>query len=361
MTDDFKERLRRYQEGELSKEEEDEMEQDLDKFDVYQSFLEEQSEEKEEPFINSQEVIRKGWFYQRFSLIATVLTVLLLIIPVLELGSKMYYVGKAGKLVDLTTKTIYLTEPNVTIDDDRLDVRARFFNLTFSLDLYKQIGGEKVRIGDWDVLYELDKVDYPDYPDREYVIGDPPLDIPHPEEKKLYHPDDPAPNSDWERLEALPDGTVAEVYVSFDQLYEEGEVLNLLGSMRSEWQWFAVNTGLEASGKSTEGGYLTPIGYPTDSNERVWSPREGIDDNGSSNKEQFLRVMRELEQYEEQATDIARTKWLDLKERNDYLDKNGVTIYGGVVTGPVEELLSLRDKKEIQHMKVGEVRLWNYD
>ncbi|KGP91070.1 anti-sigma-M factor yhdL [Pontibacillus chungwhensis BH030062] len=359
MTDEFKERLKRYHEGQLSADEEAEMERELDKFDVYQSFLDEQ-EEEDHTEINSQEVIRKGWFHQRFSIIATVLTILLLIIPLLGLSSKIYYVGKASDLVDLTTKTVYLTEPNVTVGEGQLDVNDHFFNMSFTMDLYKQVGGEKVRIGEWDVLYDLNRVDYPDYPNRNYVIENPPLDIPRPEEKKLYHPDEYAPSSGWDQLEQLPDGTVAEVYISFDQLYRESDIKELLGQMRTDWQWFAVNTGLEQNGKSVEGGYMTPIGYPSESNARDWSPREGIDDRGNSNEEQFLRVMKELEDYEQQATDIARTKWLDLKERNDYLDENGVEVYGAVITGPVEELLSLKERREIRNMKVGEVRLWNY-
>lgn len=49
-----------------------------------------------------------------------------------------------------------------------------------------------------------------------------------------------------------------------------------------------------------------------------------------------------------------------LQERYDYLKKNGFTVYGAVVTGPVKELLKLKDVKEIRGAQLGEMDYWNW-
>ncbi|MGV3240917.1 anti sigma factor C-terminal domain-containing protein [Streptococcus hyovaginalis] len=44
----------------------------------------------------------------------------------------------------------------------------------------------------------------------------------------------------------------------------------------------------------------------------------------------------------------------------EYLQKNGIHIYGAVVTGPKESLVKLQDNDMVKGMKLGEVRLWNW-
>nr|WP_279615497.1 anti sigma factor C-terminal domain-containing protein [Paenibacillus typhae] len=50
----------------------------------------------------------------------------------------------------------------------------------------------------------------------------------------------------------------------------------------------------------------------------------------------------------------------DLEESLSYIEKNGVQLYGVVVTGPVKELLELQEDAWISHIRIGEVRLWNW-
>lgn len=64
-------------------------------------------------------------------------------------------------------------------------------------------------------------------------------------------------------------------------------------------------------------------------------------------------ILNHLENHEEQATKIARAKTLALDERIDYIQENGVNIYGAVVTGPASEIRKLQDNEYVRSLKVG--------
>ncbi|MBE4907764.1 anti sigma factor C-terminal domain-containing protein [Bacillus luteolus] len=49
-----------------------------------------------------------------------------------------------------------------------------------------------------------------------------------------------------------------------------------------------------------------------------------------------------------------------LEERYDYIKEHGFKVYGAVVTGPVKELIKLRDVKEIQSPTLGDFEYWNW-
>ncbi|WP_405157089.1 anti sigma factor C-terminal domain-containing protein [Paenibacillus sp. FSL K6-0108] len=49
------------------------------------------------------------------------------------------------------------------------------------------------------------------------------------------------------------------------------------------------------------------------------------------------------------------------KRRFAYLKKNGVQVYGAVVTGPIRELEKLTKIPEFQHFYLNRVEIWNWD
>ena len=51
----------------------------------------------------------------------------------------------------------------------------------------------------------------------------------------------------------------------------------------------------------------------------------------------------------------------NLKERYQFLKDEGFIVYGAVVTGPVKELLKLKDVEEIHGERLGEIDFWNWD
>ena len=74
--------------------------------------------------------------------------------------------------------------------------------------------------------------------------------------------------------------------------------------------------------------------------------------NTSSNQ---LRLLR---QYELIANQVA--PFIDVDASLAYVEQNGVRLYGAVITGPVKELLTLREVPWVHDLRVGEVRLWNW-
>ncbi len=50
-----------------------------------------------------------------------------------------------------------------------------------------------------------------------------------------------------------------------------------------------------------------------------------------------------------------------LDERIGYLQKNGVRLYGAVITGPTKELLKLQREPLITDPFVGQTDWWNWD
>jgi hypothetical protein len=74
----------------------------------------------------------------------------------------------------------------------------------------------------------------------------------------------------------------------------------------------------------------------------------------------FLNTLNLLKEYEKMANRIAGKGDLRLQERIDYLNQNGIGIYGAVATGPSKEILKLKNEPWISGIIVGEVRFWNW-
>lgn len=70
----------------------------------------------------------------------------------------------------------------------------------------------------------------------------------------------------------------------------------------------------------------------------------------------FITVKNERKSYYETFLGLDH-----LQERYDYLQEYGFQVYGAVVTGPVKELLKLKDVEEIQGVQLGKLEYWNWD
>lgn len=72
----------------------------------------------------------------------------------------------------------------------------------------------------------------------------------------------------------------------------------------------------------------------------------------------FLKTLRLMQEHKSIADRVI--PFIDLDDSISYLEKNGVRLYGAVVTGPVKELLKLKEETWVSDLHVGEVRLWNW-
>lgn len=330
--------------------------------ELYQSFLNESIEDYEEshkvPEKSQKSLLKAGRNHALRTNIMISLAVLLLIVPVLTLSSYLYYAigGKANHLIEVASKTIYVTEPNMSLEEMDLEEDIGFFTMNIDFDVFKRIGKEDYKAGKYTVRFALDQ---PNIPERDMKLERPLPVTGDMETDMLYHPDgtvDEKADSDWEILEHLPDGTVGEVYLSLDRLMKPKDLEKQLGK-NVEVRWVAVDTGLEAKNLYEAGYSVAPIGYPLQVDTTTWSPFNGRE---KLNDEVFLDILKFLAKDEKTAEKISRARSLVLKERIPYIEKHGIRVYGAVVTGPTSELRKLKDNEVIRVMKVGEVKLWNW-
>ncbi|MCM3671555.1 anti-sigma factor [Mesobacillus maritimus] len=330
--------------------------------ELYHSFLNESMEDYEETYKvtekNQKKLIKAGRNDALKTNIMISLAIILLIVPVLTLSSFLYYAfgGKANHLIEIATKTIYVTEPNMSLEEIEVEEDIGFFTMDLTFDVFKRIGQEDYQAGEYSVDFALDQ---PNYPEREMKLEKPLPITADMETDLLYHPDGPygaTVYSDWEILDHLPDGTVGEVYLSLNQLMKPEELEKQLGN-NVEVRWVAVDTGFEDKPLSEVDYSVAPIGYPLQVDSTTWSPFNGRE---QSNEEVFLDILKFLAKDEKTAERVSRARSLALGERISYIEKNGIQVYGAVVTGPTPELRKLKEHDLIHIMKVGEVKLWNW-
>ncbi|MFJ7728707.1 anti-sigma factor [Neobacillus sp. NPDC097160] len=327
----------------------------------YQQYLQESVKEMNEfqPYTEEgqSEIVKLGKYTARRTNIMISLAILLLIVPVMTLASYMYYAtgDRANQLIDVATKTIYVTEPNMSLEELRLEDEVGFFSMTINFDLFKRIGKEDFKVGNYDIDFLLDQ---PDFPKKNLFLERPLDEYPNKETEFMVHPDATltfSSTTGWDMLKKLPDGTVSEVYVSLNQVMKPEELKESLPK-NMELRWLAVDTGMDAAQVDQEGVPITPLGYPAQYDPTTWSPFKTDD-----NEKAFLEILLQLEKNESVATKVARAKSLSLGSRLAYIKKHGINVYGAVITGPTEELRKLQDMREIRAVKVGEVKLWNWE
>ncbi|MFJ7935907.1 anti sigma factor C-terminal domain-containing protein [Sporosarcina sp. NPDC096371] len=309
------------------------------------------------PDDKQQHIVRKGRNSATKKNIMASLAILLLIVPVMTLGSFLYYAigGKANHLIEVTTSTLYVTEPNMNLEPMRIEEDIGFFSINLMFDVFKKIGRENYKVGQYDIDFAFDK---PAFPKRNVEVDRPLPDIPSKETETLLHPIAPIPSalhSQWAILDGLPDGTVAEVYVSLTETMTQKEVEELFGP-NIEVRWVAVDTGMEGRQVDAEGVPITALGYPAQTDYTTWSPFNGQE---QTNEQVFMDMLRLLEKNEPVAEKIARAKSLALPERISFIDENGIRLYAAVVTGSTADLREMQENRKVRAIKVGEVKLWN--
>ncbi len=321
----------------------------------YEKLLSQAKQDGPAPKSNPGRNVKKAITSSKWKLILSTITVALLIAPSIYMLTFFYYAfgTKSTTLMDIASYTLYITDPNTTLEELEFDMDFSLFSMDLSFEQFKQIGDEVYPIKAYDLKFAFDELvdkeissrlekSYPKYPTEtnQWLV--------HPQNKAEF-------NTTEERLvlAGLPEETVVEAYLSFDQLYPVEEVIETMEGV--DVTWAAIYTGTEDDMLSADGDVVSPIGYPVLPDSTYWSPFREAD----SHEAVFLDMLKYLEPYEEIAVDVSAHKNLELAERIDYLEQNGFMTYGVVVTGPKNEVENLQGEKMIQHTKVGEVKLWN--
>ncbi|WP_186579449.1 anti-sigma factor C-terminal domain-containing protein [Aquibacillus kalidii] len=170
----------------------------------------------------------------------------------------------------------------------------------------------------------------------------------------------------------LPQGTVGELAFSTTSFMKSTELIEYLSEYDINILWMPLYTG--------EFKKYEPSGYSGDSNMIMVSGVIGLT-GGVDHDERFNRSLQiywldEDSVMESQGLMLKNMKELlnksdsyyekfqsfeNLQEKYNFINENGFTVYGAVVTGPVKELLKLQDADFVQGEQLGEVELWNWD
>lgn len=379
MSEEFKRKLQDYADGKLSDEEREEVEQEIEKMEAYQLFLEGTlAPESQEPSMRQTKIIRRGKWRARIANAATVLSIVLAVTFISSIITNLFYsLGEPSRMEtykDVVSSTIAVTRPNIRV---HLNGQGNyFFTMDTSGKLTKAVGDGSVTVGDYSFSFLLSR------PGRETIAwldenGEGGAYFKHPSIISLGE----ASDREWERLEKLPEGTVAEAYISFDRLVTTDELLKRFEHLNMLPLWFAVDTG--AKPRSDSGIILDTIGFPyfplwhhddmkvvsysekktglfsKVTTKETSNPTIAAYGDGELRNDNFMKTLVLLQKYKSITKRAAPS--LNIDETIQYLESNGVKLYGAVVTGPTKELLKLRQQSWVNDIRVGEVRLWNWN
>lgn len=249
-----------------------------------------------------------------------------------------------------------------------------FGTQTFRYNLVKMVGHEEVIVGD----VTMKKAIFNPFSS---------LKITHPGKEQLSSfsfslPEDPRTGEKlfansghadvWTRLEKLPEGTVGEFAFSTTAFMSPEELMELLKDYELSILWMPLYTGefldnrsLTWSGGNSSISLAGIIGLSggTDHGDHFNSyARIGTLATNSieDSKRRMLKNMEEL--LEMDKSYYGGLLRLDaLQQQYTYIKDEGFVAYGAVVTGPVKELLKLKELETIQGVQLGDVELWNWD
>lgn len=283
MSDTFKEKLEKYTNGTLDENERIEVEKELDKLEKYQEFIDQQNSKGQKDSkipspINknyAKIISRKKW-KARFQNALTVIAILLVITIVSSILSKLYYsAGKPNKIevyrdiVQFSIATNYL---NLQFRGGGLEVNS-FFTANLKGDLEKRIGRENKKVGEVKETFlfnqlSMNPLNLYNNSNNEYF----PLSI----IEKGFYP------QEWNTLDKLHEGTVAEAFLKFDGSYSTDEALNKFKDKNLDLLWLAVDTGFK---KDDEYFFPDPIGFPY---QPMWHQDDYTVDHREVKKESFF-------------------------------------------------------------------------
>ncbi|MBD8069511.1 anti sigma factor C-terminal domain-containing protein [Bacillus sp. PS06] len=319
------------------------------------------------------------WKY-RFLLTARIVRVLLIIGGLyfiyslfLTIGYSQTDIGSKHKFnmnlaIDWTQGGLYseyLSHPDPEI--------TPFFTQHISLPLYRTIGKDKEPVATLDIskrvftAFSSKQLTYHRLTENQWFHFYLPE---HPKTgEKLYFK-----NQDdvWDPLEKVHEGTVADLAFSTDQYYDPEELLKILGKYDLDVLWMPLYSGelkeIEDVGYGLAGGSYLSVetlglsrGRELLEGYHAFSEVMIREDSIADIEKIMLKNMDELIKNESK-TYIEQFLGLRyLEERHSYLKENGFQVYGAVVTGPVKELLKLKEEETFRGVQVGEFDYWNWE
>lgn len=368
-----------YEKGELKGEKLETFEKQLETLELYQEHLEKDIPSEKAP--NNEEkqkkILRRSKWKARFQTALLAFAIFIGVMIVSTILTAVYYSwgnpDRSEVFANIIDYTLAVTDPYG--DHGGTSTHAKsFFRVEMTRDLNKKVGSESIKTGELTVNFLFSLMSYPEKNlGMNHSENQPLFTFPGYGERTL---------SDWDRLEKLPEGTVATAYISYNKLLETNEVFDQFQGKNLDISWFAVDTGVEGKDERDHGTVFAPIGFPStpiwheddmklDSREETKGfmfgkiVSEGYSSPGYEEGDtdmlhtQFIKTLRYLEKHENKAEKLYHGR-INLQDRIEYLEKQGIQHYGVVVTGPTKEILALKDMDVIQSVEVDEIGFWNW-
>ncbi|AGA59652.1 hypothetical protein Theco_3629 [Thermobacillus composti KWC4] len=376
LKDAFRRKWAAYAKGELAGAELDAFEQELARLEAYQELLQENGDADGGGKENEARIVRRGKWKARFQTALTALALALAFTVASAILTAVYYSwGEPDRVHvyrNVIDHTLAVTDP-YGYPGGTSTATKFFFGLEATRPLHIIVGKEQIEAGELTVHFLFSLATRTEA----HMYGRISRSVPAFYALGGAH----AAMSDWDRLEALPEGTVASAYVSFDRLMETQDVLDAFADKNLDLLWLAVDTG-GADGDPHAGVANPPLGFPrypiwhdddftvTEESERrvgfggkivsrsAVSPAYEDNDAGVLQR-QFMKTLKFLAGHERLVNRITAGR-LRLAERMEYLERHGIRHHGAVITGPTKELLGLREEAWVAALKVDEVALWNW-
>ncbi|KGR91085.1 hypothetical protein CD30_08385 [Ureibacillus massiliensis 4400831 = CIP 108448 = CCUG 49529] len=320
-------------------------------------------------------ILKKSRFTLTFKIIRILLMVVFIYaiyMIIANIVTDKFAVGKENMY--FSSLSLEWTVPNVRgdfrIEEQDLTV---FGTKSFSYNLLKKVGSEDLVIGEAQVtkrlFNDLSNITYSHPGLRQ--LSEFSFSLPENPGTNMKLEANPSPHV-WESLEMLPEGTVGELAFSTTSFMESEKLIENLRDYDIDILWMPLYTG--------EFVNFDPYGWSESNNLIIVSDVIGLT-GGRDHDENFNQTLR-INRLDESSIKESKQLMLEnmkellnksnsyyenflglghLEEKYQYIEEEGFTVYGAVVTGPVKELLRLKDAPFVQGEQLGEVELWNWE
>jgi len=363
--DSFKEKLKEYGEGQLPESERQEMEAELEKVEIYQQYINDMlgaSPENHVP-LNEKKLVRRGRFKLLWhSLLSTLIILILGYWGLRGIGHFYFSEERLNTAVESTRLALAVTRPNTVLFGPFSWNERQLFSIQQTHGLSRSIGNEFLPSQEFTLNWNLFQ-----QPTFQYPI------VNQSHSGFIIDPDSPGagyvdmffPNAEIiRRLEQLPVETMGELSISFSERKSMEETFQLLEGRDINLRWMAVHSRIDDNFHIAWGGDAATLGIPHhDWPLGFWEGRRELTPLGDIDlrEQDFLWTLNYLKEnwfYIENL--MPRLQHQGIEATINYIEENGIQIFGIVITAPTSELIAILDEPWVGGAQMGDVTLMNW-
>lgn len=378
MSNDFKEKLQLYKEGMLNEAEAALIEKEIERYEAIREYLDDDEiihRCKEEMNSKVPEVssvgknINKKMVSKIISLSLATIFACLIIIPMLYI-STVSLVGRATRIDssrfaqerNFAEQFLKMSFPQVTTVGG--SDHTEFHKQNFTCNYLEGIG-RKAQIGKIEVNYSFGKLKKPKhttnerlqffYSDRFYAVN-----------PKTYFN-----STEWDYLSKAPEGTNAQIFITFKSKFNPQQVVTALGEQYFDSQKNFNITMLTDINSEIVISNINPA-YFYEGNRTSISKQDELNYMNKFNayendvqKQVLLYGLKQIKNHKNIADYITgnysgelELVFEDIDGSISYVEKNGVQYIGALITGDTKELLKLKDNPNIFACSVEDLVVW---